>query len=331
MSSIGANHVGVVGAGTIGISFAIVFARAGHTVSVYDIVEESRSTGSARVLERLALLNDFDLLTEAEETISNRITFDADLSSTVKNASLVLECAQEDLDVKRAIFSELESLAPDHAILASASSALRASEFAGHLATRARCLVLHPANPPYLLPVVEVVPAPFTTEETVARAESILANAGMEGVRIDAELTGFVYNRLQGALLREAYCLVRDGVVDVAGIDTIVRDALGLRWSVIGPFETIDLNTRGGIEAHAARLGAAYERMGRERGQYDPWTPDLVARVASQRRQMLPLKDWADRVLWRDRQLAALQSWRQQNLEPTVHVGEDPRAAPQRR
>lgn len=306
--------MGVVGAGTIGISLAIVFARGGHTVSVFDIAEEGLSTGPARVLERLALLDEFNLIAEAGETISNRITFDANLSSTVSHASLVVECAQENLDVKREIFSKLETLAPRHAILASASSALGASEFAGHLATRGRCLVLHPANPPYLLPVVEVVPAPFTTMETVARAESILAKAGMEVVRIDAELTGFVYNRLQGALLREAYCLVRDGVVDVAGIDTIVRDALGLRWSVIGPFETIDLNTRGGIEAHAARMGPAYERMGRDRGQYDPWTPDLVAMVAAQRREMLSLENWADRGLWRDRQLAALQRWRQQEM-----------------
>jgi 3-hydroxyacyl-CoA dehydrogenase len=120
------------------------------------------------------------------------------------------------------------------------------------------------------------------------------------------ELTGFVFNRLQGAVLREAYCLVRDGVASVEDIDRVVRDGLGLRWAVIGPFETVDLNTRGGIGAHARRLGPAYARMGAERGQHDPWTPDLVAEVERQRRETLPLDDWEARVTWRDRALMAL-------------------------
>ena len=110
-----------------------------------------------------------------------------------------------------------------------------------------------------------------------------------------------MFNRLQGALLREAYCLVRDGVVDVDEIDRIVRDGLGLRWSVVGPFETVDLNTRGGIERHARLLGPAYEAMGAERGQHDPWTEELVASVTAQRRALLPMPDWEARVRWRDR------------------------------
>jgi L-gulonate 3-dehydrogenase len=86
----------------------------------------------------------------------------------------------------------------------------------------------------------------------------------------------------------------------------VVRDGLGLRWSVIGPFETADLNTRGGIAAHAEKLGPAYARMGAERGQHDPWTPDLVAKVTAERRALLPLEKWEERVAWRDRKLMAL-------------------------
>jgi 3-hydroxyacyl-CoA dehydrogenase len=128
----------------------------------------------------------------------------------------------------------------------------------------------------------------------------------MQPVRLAREIDGFVFNRLQGALLREAYCLVRDGVASAADIDRIVRDGLGLRWSAIGPFETVDLNTRGGIAAHAQRMGPAYLRMGQERGQNDPWTDDLVARVTAERRATLPLEGWAARVAWRDRALMAL-------------------------
>ena len=107
-------------------------------------------------------------------------------------------------------------------------------------------------------------------------------------------------------MLREAYCLVRDGIVTAADIDRMVRDGLGLRWSVIGPFETADLNNRGGISEHARRMGPAYGRMGAERGQEDPWTEDLVAKVTAERRAALPLAQWGERVAWRDRALMAL-------------------------
>ena len=108
---------------------------------------------------------------------------------------------------------------------------------------------------------------------------------------------------------------MRDGVASVEDIDRIVRDGLGLRWSVIGPFETVDLNTHGGIASHAEKMGPAYARMGAERGQNDPWTPDLVARVAAERRRLLPLDDWAERVAWRDRRLMALVRHRKTERE----------------
>ena len=181
-----------------------------------------------------------------------------------------------------------------------------ASRLAADLPGRARCLVVHPGNPPYLLRVAEVVPAPFTAAETVERTEALLRRAGMVPVRVRREVEGFVFNRLQGALLREAYCLVRDGVATVADIDLVVRDGLGLRWAAIGPFETADLNTRGGIAAHALRMGPSYARMGAERGQNDPWTPELVADVTAQRRAELDLADWGQRVAWRDRMMMAL-------------------------
>ena len=154
------------------------------------------------------------------------------------------------------------------------------------------------------------MPAPFTDAAAAERAAALFAGAGMRPVRIRREIEGFVFNRLQGALLREAYCLVRDGIASVEDIDAVVRDGLGLRWSLIGPFETVDLNTRGGIASHALKMGPAYERMGAERGQNDPWTPDLVEKVADQRRAILPLEQWEERVAWRDRALMHLLAHR---------------------
>ena len=174
---------------------------------------------------------------------------------------------------------------------------------------------MHPGNPPYLLPVVELVPAPFTDEAVVERAHALLAGAGLSPVRVRVELEGFVFNRLQGAMLREAYALVRDGVASVEDIDRIVKDGLGRRYSVVGPFETSDLNVRGGISAHAARMGAAYARMGAERGDHARWTDDLVAQVDAERRALLPLEQWSERVAWRDRALMRLAKARRE-IEP---------------
>ena len=142
----------------------------------------------------------------------------------------------------------------------------------------------------------------------------------MSCVRLGSEIEGFAYNRLQGALLREAYCLVRDGILSVGDIDRLVRDALGLRWSVIGPFETSDLNTRGGIEAHARRMGPAYTRMGKERGQHDPWTEELVAEVTAARRRVLPIEGWLQRGNERDRALMALLRARRQDPDLSICI-----------
>jgi 3-hydroxyacyl-CoA dehydrogenase len=163
--------------------------------------------------------------------------------------------------------------------------------------------VAHPGNPPHLIPVIELVPSAATRPDILDAARGIYSDAGLSPVVVRREVEGFVFNRLQGAVLREAYDLVRDGVASVEDVDTVMRDGLGRRWAFMGPFETVDLNTRGGIASHAAKMGPAYERMGAERGQLDPWTEDLVAEVTRQRRAVLPLSDWEDRVAWRDRQL----------------------------
>jgi len=172
-------------------------------------------------------------------------------------------CAPERLELKRELFAALDRAAPADAVLASASSAITASAFAADLPGRRRMLVAHPGNPPFLIPVIELVPAPFTDAGIVDAATALLRSVGMEPIVVRKEVEGFVFNRLQGALLREAYCLVRDGVVTVDEADRVIRDGLGLRWSVIGPFETADLNTRGGIASHCGEDGAGLCAHGR--------------------------------------------------------------------
>jgi 3-hydroxyacyl-CoA dehydrogenase len=265
-----------------------------------------REVAPARISVILGDLLENGLLSDAVELILGRIRTPAEISEALDGAVHVQECVSEALDVKKSVFKIADQLTSASTVIASSSSSLTCSMIAADIRGRQRCLLAHPANPPYLLPVVEVAPASFTSDHAVARTFSLMADAGMTPIHVHAEIEGLAYNRLQGALLREAYCLVRDGVVTADDIDRLVRDGLGRRWAVIGPFATAELNTRGGLVAHAARLGEAYGRMGTERGQNDPWTKDLVEKAAEQIHRQLPPERWDDNVRARDRALMVI-------------------------
>jgi len=297
------SQAGIVGAGSIGVAWAVTFARGGWSVRVQDPDPTRVEAVRAEARDRLDRLAAHGLLDEEPAAVAGRIEAGGDLAEAVSTADLVIECAPERLDLKRGVYEAVLAEAPGDAVLTSSTSALSPSELFDGLDGAERCLVAHPTNPPYLLPVVELVPASFTAESAVERAREHFSAVGMSPILVRSEAEGFVVNRLQGAILREAYCLLRDGVASVDEIDLAVRGGLGRRWALTGPFETVDLNTRGGIASHAEKMGPAYERMGAERGQNDPWTPDLVARAEAGRREALPLDQWDSRVLWRDEQL----------------------------
>ena len=301
-----AESICVAGAGSIGVSFTLLFARAGYYVSVWDKFPDVLLRAKSDLGDRLVLLNEHKLLIESPDAIMARIKFHSTLKDAVAGVHLVQECVPEDLAMKAALFNELAHLTTKNTVLASSTSALMPSSFAHESSAPERIIVGHPGNPPYLLPVIEVVPHAETSREIIDLAVKVYRRAGLKPIMVNREIEGFVFNRLQGAVLREAYCLVRDGVASVADIDEVMKSGLGRRWSFIGPFETSDLNTRGGIESHAAKMGPAYERMGAQRGQNDLWTSELVKKVTEQRRAILPLEDWTERVKWRDEMLMKL-------------------------
>lgn len=307
--------IAVLGAGSMGVAWSIVFARAGHPVRLYDPFPERLPEARAEleaIVEELARRS----LVADGHALLDRVAMTDDLANAVRDAVYLQECAPERTEVKAELFAKAAEHAPSDAIFASSSSAIPISRVAEALPFRERCLVVHPLNPPFLLRVVELVPADFTDPAITERARDLLERAGMAPLVVGREIEGFLFNRLQGALLREAYCLVRDGIASVEDVDRAVSEGLGVRWSIIGPFETVDLNTRGGIRSHAEKLGPAYARMGADRGQNDPWTPDLVDRVDGARRAAVPLDEWQNRVRWRDRrlmdlaQLRAAAAWR---------------------
>lgn len=290
----------VVGAGAIGLAFAATFADAGFAVTLADpdvAARDAAPGGIARHHEAIGLAG----LARAERGAVDVV---ADAADALGHADLVLECGPEQVEIKRAIFASLLAAAPG-AVLATSSSAITVSQIVTDAADQARCLVAHPINPPSVLRLIELVPAPGTLGDTVERAAGLFGAAGFETVVLGREIEGFVLNRLQGAVLREAYRLVDEGVTDAAGIDMVMRLGLGPRWALSGPFETAELNT-GGIEAHAARMGPAYRRMGEARGETVDWHPALIGKVAASRRAVLPAAGIAARIAWRARAVARL-------------------------
>jgi 3-hydroxyacyl-CoA dehydrogenase len=177
------------------------------------------------------------------------------------DVEFVQENGPENVEEKRIIFTELDKLAPPDALLVSSTSAITASRFTEMLPGRARCLVGHPVNPPHLVPLVELCGAPWTAPETIDRARKVYREIGQVPVTINREISGFVLNRLQGALLAEAFRLVGEGYISAEDLDHTVKDGLGLRWSFLGPFETIELNAPGGIPDYCARYTGFYKEL----------------------------------------------------------------------
>lgn len=313
-----AGTVAIIGAGSIGIAWAVVFASAGMRVRWYESVPEVRESAITEVTLKLEDLASAELLDEPIGQILERITVWEDLADAVDGAGFVQECVVEDVEVKRTLFAELDRLTSTDVVLASSTSTIMASLFADGLPGRERCLVVHPANPPYFLRVAEIVPAAFTSPAAIETTRALLLRADIAPIQLEREIEGFAMNRLQGALLREAYCLVRDGIISPTDIDTLVRDGLGRRWSLIGPFTTSELNTRGGLRRHGELIGPVYARIGVERAAENPWTPETIDRVATEIEQALPHETWQENVRERDRAMIRMSSLLRRFQNPLV-------------
>ena len=298
-------HVAIVGAGFIGRAWAIVFARAGFSVAVYDAVDTALAQCQRLLLENISDLAEHGLISEAPAAVLARIRTETTLPAALQVACLVQECAYETLEIKRAVFAELDRHAAPDTILASSTSWLKASEFSEGLAGRARVLVAHPVNPPYLIPLVELAPAPWTDAAVLASAKTIYQEAGQVPVVLHKEITGFLLNRIQAAVLNEALNLYADGFASMEDMDLVLKNGLGMRWSFMGPFETIDLNAPQGLMDYAERYGSTFREVAADQAT-NPWNRDTMAQLHAQRREVLPAGDMQARARWRDRRLMAL-------------------------
>lgn len=227
-------EIAIIGAGLMGHGIAQVFALAGHTVRVYDAQQGALDSLKQRIRANLETL-------EIEPGAEERVSGHADLGETVAGAAWVIEAAPEKLDLKRRIFADLVRLADRTAILASNTSVIPITDIASGLDTGHRILGTHWWNPPFLVPLVEVVGTAATSPEHIAATVELLQSVGKTPVQVKRDVAGFVGNRLQHALWREAIAIVAEGIADAETVDTVVKASFGRRLAVLGPLENADL------------------------------------------------------------------------------------------
>lgn len=294
-SHIGRNvmKVTIIGCGVVGSSWSVVFGRAGHEVRIYD-----PQPGAAAAA--------LDFVRQTDPTAAQNCTIVSDLADALADAAYVQESAPERLPVKQALYRAFAAHLGAETIIASSTSGFPASAFTEGLPYADRCLVAHPINPPHLIPLVELVPSPWTSQASLTFTHELMQRLGQSPILLSREINGFVVNRLQSALLAEAFRLVEDGVCSPKDVDLAVADGLGLRWCFLGPFATIDLNAAEGVRGYCTNLGPMYHGLAKEQADPREWSPALVAQVDADMRAEVPLSDLPQRRYWRDRFLGEM-------------------------
>lgn len=226
--------IAIVGAGLMGAGIALVFAAAGHQVALYDALEAARATAMPRIRDNLVALG-------LDPDLARRVRLHDNLPDAVATADVIFEAAPENLELKQAIFVEIENAARPDALLASNTSVIPITAIMARLRDKTRALGTHWWNPPFLVPLVEIIRTENTTDDAVRAMMALLTGVGKTAVEVKKDVPGFIGNRLQHALWREAIALVETGICDAKTVDDVVKASFGARLAVLGPLENADL------------------------------------------------------------------------------------------
>ena len=310
--------IAVIGCGLIGQGWAAVFAQAGFEVAMYDVSAEAADRALKAMEKRISDLAEFDLVAPSDASqILQRIKLAASLEEALDQAIYVQENGPEDVEIKKQITETLDAIAASDVPIGSSTSGISASRYCKDIEGRHRCLVVHPINPPHLHPAVEIVPSPWTDHSIVSKVNEVMIKCGRETIVLSEEIDGFVVNRLQGALLEEAFKLVGNGIVSAEDLDKAICDGLGLRWSIMGPMQTIHLNAPGGVNDYVARYGEMYRGFGI--GSYEDvdWASVAKDKIATEMAQRMPVAKIPEAQIERDRKLMALLRHKAQSQSGT--------------
>jgi L-gulonate 3-dehydrogenase len=296
-------YIAILGPGIIGSSFALVFARAGLSVRIW----ERRDKKTA--LERIGtLVNNLEGTgLEGDGRTLHRISVFASLAETLDGVDYVQESIAENLEIKKLLFKDVERYAGANAIIASSTSGLLPSQMAIDLLRPERFLVAHPLTPPHLLPIIEICPSVRTSPEVVAAVTSLMNRVGQRPILIRMEIVGFALNRVLAGMMNEFFALIGDGVLAPEEVDAALTEGFGLRWSAIGPLAAMDLNAPGGIRDYLGRYGAVFNEVAASRGIAPALSADVIDKVSAAVERLYAHQDRMARAAHRDRAIAEIR------------------------
>jgi len=299
--------IACIGAGNVGRSWAIVFARAGFTVKLYD--SDAEVVGKRAIPAMRQSLDDLVAagLLEESESVLDRIQPAESLEQAADGVFYIQESVKEDVQVKQEVFEKLGGFAPADAILASSTSAIPGSQFMRAVQQAERCVIAHPVNPPHLIPLVEICSSPWTSVDTVDRCMDLMRKVGQRPIKVRKEIPGFILNRLQFTLVAEALHLVGEGYCSPEDIDRVLKHGLALRWAFIGPFEVAHLNATRGFQGFIDGLGHMMRELARDAKVDYEWGPELAKRIHESLVEKTPIDRLPERQAWRDRRIMALR------------------------
>ncbi|XP_022094846.1 lambda-crystallin homolog [Acanthaster planci] len=308
--------IGIIGSGLIGRSWTLIFISAGYNVTIFDIEQSQLSSALVDIDKQLVELQKSGLLrgTLTPEQQKALVSVTSDMKEAVTGSLHIQECVPENEALKKKVFAEIEQFANDATVLCSSTSCIVPSKFTEHLKRRSQCIVAHPVNPPYYCPLVEIVPSPWTEQSVISRTRTLLEEVGQVPVTVKREVDGFALNRLQYAIINEAWRLVADGVMSPEDVDKVFTAGLGMRYAFCGPFEVIHLNAEG-TASYLERYGSTIERVTSTFGPSPTFTGQAYNAVVSDSNAHYPLDKLQEIRQWRDARLVALAKLKK-DLEP---------------
>jgi len=299
--------VGIVGSGFIGRGWAMLFASTGYSVGIYDVETSKIDDALADIKLQLEKLKETGYLrgqlspTEQFNLIHKCNTLEECISGSIH----VQECVFENVELKKKVFKDMDKYASNTVVLCSSTSCFPASSFSEDLVHRSQVIVGHPVNPPYYVPLVEIVPAPWTDDSVISRTKELMTEIGQKPVILKKEIAGFALNRVQYALIDECWRMFQEGIMSLEDIETSMCEGLGLRYAFIGPLETCHLNADGMLD-YCNRYGQGIYKVSETFGPNPKMEGEELNRVDKDICKLSPIEKLAERRPWRDARLSAL-------------------------
>jgi len=302
--------VACVGSGLIGHGWATLFAWKGYKVSLHDLSEKTLKDALCRISRNLEFLSqEGKFENRAHEESLRKIEVTTSLEEALADADYIQESVFESYPIKKEVFKEMDAVAREDSILASSTSTLKMTNIQKAVKRPGRCIVAHPWNPPYLMPLVEIIPGRKTSTETVKATKGLMSDLGKIVVVQKKEVSGTIGNRLSAALWREAIDLVDKGVAELDDVDKAVSAGPGIRWAILGPHLTYHLaGGRGGIEYYIRHLGPAMAARWRTLATWTSLSPSAERKIVKdvKKAELIQQKSLDEIIKWRDEKLVKL-------------------------